>query len=1552
MIGTAAGVWVRRTLKTARWVIVATLGVVILTVIALQFSAVQDAIARQLVASITGKTHSRIEIGAVRIALTHSVVLEDIYVESLQRDTLLHIQTLAADIDLLGLLSNDITLRHLRIDSLTAHVSRTAPDSIFNFDFLLKALGTDRPADTGAVASSSPGWNVSLGSVTLNGMNATYNDQVDGLDLRLHLGSLGASINVFDLEKRQFIIDDLSLENATVRYDVRGEPEVHGLDPNHLRMDDLTLRAGDIVVGDTRIAADIQHASFREHAGLEVRELSGGFIADSVHAQLTDVTLETGASLLHQDLLLTYASITELTDSPGNVEVSARTRESYLDASELHKLWPSLPLAHVPEGTIRFGLAVSGRVRDLQIEHLQMGAGNASTVDLSGSIRGLPDVATASYDIDLKELSTGRKDLHALLGDSLLPANLVMPIAMHMNGSFHGTPSNFSAAAALETSIGNLQAHVAFNTTRRDSAHSPHWQADVMTEGLNAGALFTDAEILGPVSLKASAAGTGLHMADIEARVDAEVDRVRLNGVELRQLSVHGSAGSQMFSGTAEMRDSSLAFTFDGTVNTSEERPAYRFTLDVKGADLQRLRLTADDIRIAGKLSADLTGRNVDDINGRVGVRHVTVMKNRKRFRLDSLMVTAANADDGSHLRIESPILTGAFDGTISPGDLPEVLRHHVSRYFTLHEPALPAVSRAQAFSFSLSLRDPAIISEVFFPQLDGLGPGDFTGTYNSEDKLLHLHVNVRSASYAGIDLDSLSLEVMSDVRQLRSTLRVALMTDATLRVTDVQFSAIAEVDSITMSLQSADGQGTPQLFLAGICNSVQDGFRFRFRPEGVVFRDTVWHVPDDHYILFGSGHVIAHNVVLRGGTQSVSVNSPDKNIPFPPLRIDFADCDLATFSRVVERDSGLVGGVVNGSIVLLGLAGEPAFTSDITVKQFAFAQHMIGDITLRAANRTAGTYDVGVDIGGNGNDIAIRGSYRNTDGPNTLDLRCECRQGNLASFEPLTFGTVQRMSGSINGVVHLRGTLRNPTVAGDLHFANAALSPTILGSLLHVNDGRIMFDEKGMHVGSIELTDTLGRKAVLSGNLLTDDYRDFGYDLRLHVDHFLVMNTAARRDGQYYGVIFLDGDIVIGGDVAKPVVDMQARVGKGTDIAVLLPASGSDLERRFGIVRFVDVRHPADPIMSRSKPGSTRTRNLSGVRPSAVTLTGNVEVDKEARLRILIDPIAGDSLVVRGQGTFSIGMDQGGALAITGRYEILDGSYQLSFGELLRREFVIDKGSSLTWVGSVTDATVDITAIYTVKASVLDLVQDQLTGLSQEERNKYKQEFPVQVYLMMDGKLMEPNIRLRLDLSPAQRGALGGALYAKLTELNGHESELNRQVFALLVLGRFISSDPLASVSDGEGLTGLARSSVSQILTHQLNRLSAGMISGIDLNVGVESFRDYSSGIPGGRTQLQLGLTKQLFNERVVVQIGGNVDLEGEWSRRNSLNSFAGDIKVGYKMTEDGRWQLQVFRSNTNGDALEGDLVETGVGIVFTIDYDKLFGLTLTPVRNSVAGR
>ena len=78
---------------------------------------------------------------------------------------------------------------------------------------------------------------------------------------------------------------------------------------------------------DHRISADILHTSFREHSGLEVREISGGFVLDSVHAQLKDFTVETAGSRIYQNTLLSYSSLSALTNLAGTVNVKATTTD-------------------------------------------------------------------------------------------------------------------------------------------------------------------------------------------------------------------------------------------------------------------------------------------------------------------------------------------------------------------------------------------------------------------------------------------------------------------------------------------------------------------------------------------------------------------------------------------------------------------------------------------------------------------------------------------------------------------------------------------------------------------------------------------------------------------------------------------------------------------------------------------------------------------------------------------------------------------------------------------------------------------------------------------------------------------------------------------------------------------------------------------------------------------------------------------------------------------------------------------------------------------------
>jgi hypothetical protein len=1653
--------YVRRVIKTVLWILAGLLGLIILAVAVLQVPAVQRSLVQKALSSISEKTHSRIEVGSVNIFFTHSVVLHDIFIESRQRDTLMSIQTLAIDVNLLELFSHVIELHTIRIDSLTTHITRTLPDSSFNFDFIIKVLSADSTSvDSNIEASPKAKWKILLGKVNLNGIYGTYDDEVSGLNLRLQLGTLKASIDRSDLDKIQFHVDELSLantsasvtqtketphndrdkksksasvdlgikslslekihftyeniparerysvdlgtstllaekidlplhrialkkfllentniivvqqkakenkkeksdttnvpwvislgqlilDNNSMQYNIQGTVKTKGLDPNHLRLDDLTMQAENLYYSENRMTADISHTSFREHSGIELRELSGGFIVDSLHAQLTELTVATVASRTHSNILLSYSSLSALKNFSGSIKVKATIDDSHLAISDLLFFLPSLPIKHTPGASIRFSSRFSGLIEDLRVEEFRAAMGDSTRVDFTGSIRGLPKVKTAYYDMDLRLISSGRKDIQAFVADTLLPKNIVLPASIKINGSFKGTVKNLSASSAIATSIGNINVSVELNSGKESKRSQ--WKTDVIVEDFNVGVLLNDPETFGQISLKASVVGTGLSKEDIEAQMNISVEKAVLKGYPYHNLVINGKASPQMFEGKAEMQDSNIVFIFNGTVNTGEKKTDCKFTFDLKGADLHRLNFTSDDVRVGGVITSDLTGEDINDINGNIDMRNVEIIKNRKRYAIDSLIVASVNKEGQSHISFESTIFEGKFDGTITLSDLPEVLKEHFTHYFTLQREQRRKKLKAQNFTFHILLRDPTALTDVFFPELQQLPIGTIAGNYNSDKKNLNVNIEIPRVDYNDFKIDSLTFRITSDADLLQATLKVRSIADTTLRITNLQVIGKAEHDSIDVSLQSTRSDGFMKMLLAGVFNSVPNGYKFRFIKDGIVFQNLPWNVPSDNELLFGNNGFIAHNILLRNAGQSISFQSAEEKNRRSKLKIEFNDFNLATVSQVVEHESGLLGGIFTGNVVLQNQEKQMAFTSDLIIKNFSFGQRLVGDVALRANNQTENVYDVNMDIAGNGNQIAMKGKYRSETGASNFDMQLDFTKVNLASVEPFTFGNVQRLSGTMTGGLHITGTMKEPIFNGELNFNNTAFNPAFLNSYLHLNNGKIRIDAQGIEFKSFDLVDTLGNTASLSGNLFTEDFRKYSFDFRVHTDKFLLLNKPSSRDALYYGTIILNSDLSVTGDQSRPIVTMQAELDKGTNLTIALPESELAIEERRGTVRFVDVNTTPNSILFRQNFRQDRNTTETKRSPiSTIDLISNISVNKDSKLRILIDPIAGDSLVIQGEATLSFTIDPSGKLTLTGRYEILKGSYQLSFGDFIKRDFAIANGSSLTWIGSPYEADVDITAIYTVKASVLDLIQDQLNGISQEERNKYKQEIPIQVYLMMKGKLLTPEIHFKLDLPPEQRGVLNGTVSAKLSELNGQESELNKQVFALLILGRFISESPLASASGTDELSDYARSSASQILSAQLNRLSERYIAGVNLNVGLESYQDYSSGSAEGRTQLQLALSKQLFDDRVTVQVGGNVDIEGRRSQENSLNNFAGDLKVLYKLTENGRWQLQAFRQNTYEGAIDGDITKTGAGVVFTIDFDKLFGITLKPV-------
>ncbi|HEX6223093.1 MAG TPA: translocation/assembly module TamB domain-containing protein, partial [Chryseolinea sp.] len=514
-----------------------------------------------------------------------------------------------------------------------------------------------------------------------------------------------------------------------------------------------------------------------------------------------------------------------------------------------------------------------------------------------------------------------------------------------------------------------------------------------------------------------------------------------------------------------------------------------------------------------------------------------------------------------------------------------------------------------------------------------------------------------------------------------------------------------------------------------------------------------------------------------------------------------------------------------------------------------------------------------------------------------------------------------------LQGEVKVTGSPSDPDIGGELNFVKASFTPSMVNSEFTLEDERIQFSKKQIDVNDFKIKDKQNNTAILDGKILTEKFQKFTLDLGLSATDFQVINSTEKDNELFYGSVKVTTKAKVTGDINQPVVDMNIKLSDDSNFTFVVPQSEKGVLDQKGIVTWVDRDAKNDPFLASIKPSDTLKSVFKGV-----DLSANIELNGKETFNIVIDPLTGDKLTVKGNSTLTLDQHPSGDMVLTGRYEISEGTYDFSFYKFIKRKFSIEKGSTIMWAGEPVEAVLDIRAIYEVEASPIELIANQ--AVDDETLNRYKQRLPFLVYLQIKGDMLAPEISFKIDMKESERDAHNGTVYAKIQDINTRESELNKQVFALLILQRFVSDNPLENQAAAD-VSNTARQSVSRIMTDQLNRLSEN-VKGVELTFDVKSYEDYSSGSAQGQTQVQLGVQKSLFDDRLVVKVSGNFDVEGETSTQSSASDYIGDLALEYKLTEDGRFRITGFR-NSNYDLISGELIETGAGLIYIKDYNTL---------------
>ncbi|POY37324.1 hypothetical protein C3K47_06040 [Solitalea longa] len=1645
----------KQLLKIVLWIFSIIAVLLLIVSLVLYVPAVQNLVKNKAVTYLKNKTKTEVRLASIHLNFPKSIAIKGFYIEDRKKDTLLYAGELIVNISILKLLNHKIDIQEAHLNDVTAHVYRKAPDTTFNYDFIVKSFSEDKVKE--ADTSKTDPYKFSIGTIQLQRIYLTFDDEGSGIDAELRLSNLKAGFKELDFEKPTYRLKELKIDKVYGHYfqspgfityppdeiktNVKSEPlpmfdiknialssidlyykdagsktaaglkigtfkadineidlnhqlvninsisldqssgvfitnqkpatqqkvpeknnspptkpwEVKvddfniqqtalqydnnaiqhlkkGIDYNHIQISNLNITAKQLLYSEKGLQANLTDLSMSEQCGFKLYKLSGDFNYDDKQASVKELEFVSPHTSIKTDIALSYPSIETVSKNIALLGIKADIHQFKLGVQDVLYFMPNLAVKNPDKLSVNLEAQVNGRVDNLLIRNLLLKTGSQTLLSLDAHLIGLPEVNKGRFAINLKEFKTSRTDIFNLVPAKMLPTTFNYPALLSLKGNFSGALTDFTTSLNLTSTSGNVQ----LNAKIKDSGKKGYevYNSLLNIKQLDLGYLLKQEKTLGKVSLVASLNGSGTSLNTANANLKGTVSKIDMYGYSYKNLSLDGSIRSKVINIRTTIADPNIAFNLGAGADLNGKYPAVNLNGTIDSMDLKALNLSSDAIKFRGEIIADLPVADLDHLNGRVDLINFLVLKDHASFPIDSIMLTAISTSDSNSIYLQSPVIKASIKGKYQLSKLGESLQNTIDYYFKKDSTTYARKLVPQYLELKAHIMQPKFIKELL-PDLKRFEDGTISGKLNTSTRQIELKGNFPLTVYQAIELDSLKFNINTDSGKLSYNTSFEKLAHPQLTLRKTLLSGAAQNNEFTASLSIKDGKQKEKYFLSGILRSLPNLMEFSLG-EHLLLNYEPWQVAENNNLSSSKAGLLVNNLEISRQGQSIKANSTGQNAN-SPIEINFNSFDLQTLTKFADQDSALATGVLNGNVVIENTSSTPVFVSDLTVSKFSFRSGKVGDVNIKVNNKQSNAFATDVTISGAGNDLNLNGNYF-TGPQSSFDLKLAIGNLNLNSIEGFTFGQLANTKGSINGDLLINGSVDKPNLNGSINFKQAAFTITQINSYFTLPDEKIAFNSEGIHFNEFTVQDSAQNEAVIDGSVYTQNYRDYRFDLNVATRNFRVLNTKQSNDELYYGPVYVDSDIKITGTADLPKVAMDVKLREKSILNVVLPSATPDMEDREGVIEFVD--------MDLVRKGITLTYEDVNKKTTKTTFKGfelsaNIEIDKDASLHLIVDQQSGDNLLVKGTAQLNATMDLSGKLSLTGTYIISEGSYELSLSGIMRRKFDIEEGSSITWTGEPTSANIDITAVYNLETSAMELFENQVANSTNAaDKNKYKQKLPFEIKLKIKEELMHPEIAFELDMPEEERSryAISSTVYNRIKQINIEESELNKQVLGLLLMNRFVASDPFSSLesSGGGGVESIARQSASKILSQQLNDLAGDLIKGVDLTFDLQSEEDYSTGKMENRTDLNVGLSKELFGGRTTVYVGSNFGLEGQDVEGRKSTNIAGDVSVEYKLSRDGRYRLRAYRKDEYESVIEGQVIETGLGFILTMDYNK----------------
>lgn len=1327
----------------------------------------------------------------------------------------------------------------------------------------------------------------------------------------------------FSLPDWSIVVGEIALKNNNIGYFADKAQTVAGrFNPSAIDIISLELLADNLSMKDNAIRMNLESLKLQEASGIWIKSLGFDLEFTENELALSNIDIHINDNFMKGDILLDYPSFEDLINTPDMITLNTDLSNLQLDFKDAFLFSPELKknqyIYQLSKHLVNGNLQLTGSLTHLDIAKLNLLWGSTS-ITTKGSLKEVLDTQKMTFDFPQLVVRTTRKDALLFVHEEEL--GISIPDEAILNANFKGKFNDITAQALLKTTDGSVAVEGGFSTAQQLA-----FQADVSIKDLEIGKILQNNE-MDTLDFEMKASGSGKDVNSLDAELEARVERFSFKNYVIRDWEIQGELQDGMGHITSAYKDGNIDIDMQTAIALDSVKSYILADIEVRGINLQAVGLTETDIRSAFKLHADFQG-NPDDFVSSVQIKDGLARKENQTYLLGDFDMKARVQKDSTSVDLTNKMIQAKVRANTHPKYFSEALKHHFEHYFTdtllVHTDSVVNPLKLQ---LQLKVNEAPILKDVFLTGLERMDSLYVDFDFDQQTEKMTANVRLPHLSYNGNVVDSLAFSLDSDHQALDFDLGFRSIETGLLAIQRTRLGGNLKNNLLSLDLASFHN-GERILNINSELAIASDTLRFRLKSEDFILNSLSWEVPEQNSIVYTNKKLEFNDFRLTRLNRWLEISDDNPDIEQDHIDLKFQDFNLSDLMNYLNPEKLIAKGALNGDVMVIDPFGDLGFLANLGISNLTVLEAPLGNLQLDAKALDTQNYEFELAINGGDVDLNLDGNYKSDSVAPSFQIDLDINQLNLKAIENLSRGEIQEASGYISGQFNVSGTTANPKYKGNLSFTDGVFNVKKLNALFKISDETISVDNLGIYLERFTIRDEKDNRFFIDGSILTKDFTNPEFDLRIAANEFSVLNSTRKDNDLFYGKAIFDVRANLTGNLNLPKLQMKLDLHPSTDVTYILAESDVQVEERDGVVLFVNKANPDDILTQPQKEESYIVKGLD--------VTALIAIKRDATFNVIINERTKDNLRISGEGDLNLNIDSNGRINLSGRYEVTAGHFELNLYNIVNRRFDIVEGSSITWSGELMDASLDIRAVYEVETSASALMAAQTSGMDPSDASKFRQRLPFLVYLNVGGEITQPNLSFNIDMPEDERGAIGGQVYSRIRQIDQQEDERNRQVFSLLVLDRFFPD--AGSDGSGGGAMALARNNLNQALSDQLNTLSDRLLgkTGLELDFGLNSYTDYQGAAPQDRTQLDITAQKKLFDDRLILSVGSEVDIQGTDQTGEESTPVIGNVAIEYLITEDGRFRVKGFRKNQYENVIDGQIFVNGIALIFSKEFNK----------------